>query len=152
MDCRVTPLSRRPGNDEPVCAAEDQTLVSRIGAAAGSRRTREHAMAKHPPAVQRTLHVKFRFPAAEPAQLYALTRAATPFYEALGGRRVRLMQNVDDPTSFIQVIDYDVPTELELNRARIAGEPRLQAFLQSWRAMTGGAVEVDVFREVKEKG
>jgi hypothetical protein len=26
MDCRVTPLSRRPGNDEPVSAAVDQTL------------------------------------------------------------------------------------------------------------------------------
>jgi hypothetical protein len=100
--------------------------------------------------VQRTLHVKFRFPAAEPAQLYALTRAATPFYEALGGRRVRLMQNVDDPTQFIQVIDYDVPAELELNRARIAGEPRLQAFLQGWRAMTGGAAEIDVYKEVKD--
>jgi hypothetical protein len=109
-------------------------------------------MAKDPPHVQRTLHVKFRFPAAEPSQLYALTRAATPFYEAFGGRRVRLMQNVDDPTSFIQVIDYDVPAEIEINRSRIAGEPRLQAFLQSWRAMTGGAVEIDVFREVKEKG
>jgi hypothetical protein len=57
-----------------------------------------------------------------------------------------------DPTSYIQVIDYDVPAEIEINRSRIAGEPRLQAFLQSWRAMTGGAVEIDVFREVKEKG
>jgi hypothetical protein len=38
------------------------------------------------------------------------------------------------------------------NRSRIAGEPLLQAFLQSLRAMTGGAVEIDVLREVKEKG
>jgi hypothetical protein len=104
------------------------------------------------PPVQRTLHVKFRFPAADPAQLHALTRAAAPFYEAFGGKRVRLMQNVDDPTQFIQMIDYEMPAELELNRARIAGEPRMQAFLQSWRAVSGGAVEVDVFREVTEKG
>jgi hypothetical protein len=36
------------------------------------------------------------------------------------------------------------------NRSRIAGEPLLQAFLQSLRAMTGGVVEIDVIREVKE--
>lgn len=109
-------------------------------------------MPTNEPPVQRTLHVKFRFPAADPAQLLALTRAAAPFYEAFGGKRVRLMQNVDDPTQFIQAIEYETAAALELNRARIAGEPRLQAFLQSWRAMTGGAVEVDVYREVKEKG
>jgi hypothetical protein len=45
-----------------------------------------------------------------------------------------------------------VPAEIEINRSRIAGERLLQALLQSLRAMTGGAVEIDVFREVKEQG
>jgi hypothetical protein len=38
---------------------------------------------------------------------------------------------------------------LETSRQQIAGDPRLQAFLQAWRQMFPGSVEVDVFREVE---
>ena len=32
----------------------------------------------------------------------------------------------------------------------VSGDPRLQAFLQAWRQMFPGTVEVDIFREVEE--
>jgi hypothetical protein len=38
---------------------------------------------------------------------------------------------------------------LETNRQQLAGDPRLQAFLQGWRALFPGTVEVDVFREIE---
>ncbi len=98
--------------------------------------------------VIRTLHLRFTMPAADPAQLSALIKSAKPFYEFFGTTRVRLMQNVDDPARFIQVIDYEADEALELNRQRIASDPRLQGFIQAWRAMLPGAVEVDVFQEV----
>ena len=98
--------------------------------------------------VIRTLHLRFTMPAADPAQLSALIKSAKPFYEFFGTTRVRLLQNVDDPSRFIQVIDYETDEAVELTRQRIASDPRLQSFIQAWRSMLPGAVEVDVFQEV----
>jgi hypothetical protein len=98
--------------------------------------------------VVRTLHLKFMMPGADPSQLSALIKSAKPFYEFFGTTRVRLMQNVDDPSRFIQVIDYEADESVELNRQRFASDPRLQTFIQAWRSMLPGAVEVDVFQEV----
>lgn len=97
--------------------------------------------------VRRILHLKFTFPGAEPAQILAMVKATAPFFEFFGGREVRLLQNVDDPSRFIQVIDYETDEALEINRQRIASDPRLQAYLQAWRAALPGGVEIDVFRE-----
>jgi hypothetical protein len=99
--------------------------------------------------VTRTLQLKFTLlPTADPTQLLALIKATAPYYELFGGRQVRLLQNVDSPGQFVQILDYDVHPSLETSRQQIASDPRLQAFLQSWRQMFPGAVEVDVFREV----
>jgi hypothetical protein len=98
--------------------------------------------------VIRTLHLRFTMPAADPARLSALIKSAKPFYEFFGTTRVRLLQNVDDPSRFIQVIDYETDEAVELNRQRMASDPRLQSFIQAWRSMLPGAVEVDIFQEV----
>jgi len=98
--------------------------------------------------VVRTLHVRFMLPAADPAQLSAMIKSAMPFYEFFGTTRVRLLQNVDDPARFVQVIDYETDQAVEINRQRIASDPRMQGFIQAWRAMLPGAVEIDVYEEV----
>jgi hypothetical protein len=105
-------------------------------------------MAAGDPKVVRILHFKFTLPSADPAQLSALIKSAKPFYEFFGTTRVHLLQNVDDPGRFIQVIEYETDEAVEINRQRIASDPRLQGFLQAWRAMLPGAIEVDVYEEV----
>jgi hypothetical protein len=55
---------------------------------------------------------------------------------------------VDDPGKFIQVIEYEAPESMEINRQRIASDMRLQTYLQAWRAMLPGGVEIDVFKDV----
>ena len=99
--------------------------------------------------VRRILHLKFTFAGADPAPILAMVKATTPFYELFGSRHIRLLQNVDDPTRFIQVIDYETDETFELNRQRTASDPRLQAYLQAWRAVLPGGVEIDVFRELE---
>ena len=106
-------------------------------------------MAKKSPKVRRTLHLRFTLPSADPAQLLALVNASKPFYEMLGGTEVRLLQNVDDPGKFTQTIEYETPEEMEINRARIAGDPRMQGFLTAWRTVLPGGVEIDVFKDVE---
>jgi hypothetical protein len=98
--------------------------------------------------VKRTLFFKFRLPAADPAQLASIMKASAPFYEFFGGSRMRLLQNADDPGQYIQMIEYETPEVMEMNRQRIASDHRLQGYLQAWRAFLPGAVEVDVYQEV----
>jgi hypothetical protein len=105
-------------------------------------------MAEGASKVVRTLHLKFTMPGADPAQLSAMIKSARPFYEFFGTMRVRLLQNVDDPARFIQVIDYEAAEAVEVNRQRLASDPRLQGFIQAWRTILPGAVEVDVYEEV----
>ena len=97
--------------------------------------------------VRRTVQLKFTLPAANSAHLASLMRAAAPFYEAFGSRRVRLLQNVDDPARFIHEIEYDTHEFIELNRQRVASDPRVQAYLQTWRSLLPGSIEIDVYQE-----
>jgi len=98
----------------------------------------------------RTLQLKFTLPTSEPAHFVAFFKAAQPYYELFGGRQVRLLQNVDHPAQFIQIVDYEVNASVETSRQQIAGDVRLQAFLQAWRSMFPGTVEIDIFKEVEE--
>jgi hypothetical protein len=98
--------------------------------------------------VRRTLHLRFTLPAADSGQLAAMVKASTPFYQMFGNAKVRLLQNVDDPAKFIQEIEYEADEGWELNRQRIASDMRIQTYLQAWRAMLPGALEIDVYQEV----
>jgi len=98
--------------------------------------------------VSRTLHLRFTLPGAKSEQLSAMVKASAPFYQMFGNARVRLLQNVDDPARYIQVIEYEANEDWELNRQRLASDARMQAYLQTWRTMFPGALEIDVFQEV----
>jgi len=99
--------------------------------------------------VRRTLQLRFMWPSADPAQILQFVNASKPFYEMMGSTEVRLLQNVDDPGKFMQVIEYETAESIETNRQRVAGDPRLQTYLQAWRAMLPGGVEIDVFKDVE---
>jgi hypothetical protein len=94
--------------------------------------------------IRRTLHLRFTLAGATP-QMVQMMKTAAPFYQLFGDAQVRLLQNVDDPGRFIQVIDYETPERIETNRQQIASDPRVQAYLQAWRAMFPGAIEIDVY-------
>jgi hypothetical protein len=100
------------------------------------------------PKVRRTLQLRFTLPSADSTQLVAMIKAATPFYQMFGKAEVRLLQNVDDPAKFIQLIEYEAREDWELSRQRIAGDPRMQVYLQTLRTMFPGALEIDVYQDV----
>ena len=98
--------------------------------------------------VRRTLQLRFTLRTADSGQLAAMIKAAAPFYQMFGKAEVRLLQNVDDPAKFVQVIEYEADQDWELNRQRIASDARMQVYLQTWRTMFPGVLEIDVFQEV----
>jgi hypothetical protein len=77
-----------------------------------------------------------------------MIKAATPFYQMFGNAEVRLLRNVDDPAKFVQEIEYDAQEDWEQSRQRIASDLHMQAYLQTWRSMFPGALEMDVYQEV----
>jgi hypothetical protein len=97
--------------------------------------------------IRRTLHFRFTLTGA-PAQLLQMMKTPAPFLQLFGEATVRLLQNVDDPSRYIQVIEYEAPEALEVNRQQIAGDPRVQVYLQAWRAMFPGIVEIDVYQDI----
>jgi len=105
-------------------------------------------MSTDEPKVKRTLQLRFTLPSADSGQLAAMIKAAAPFYQMLGNAEVRLLQNVDDPAKFVQQIEYEALEDWELSRQKLAGDPRMQVYLQTWRTMFPGALEIDVFQEV----
>jgi hypothetical protein len=96
--------------------------------------------------IRRTLHFKFTLTGAT-EQMVAMIKSSAPLYQMFGEAKVRLLQNVDDPSRFLQEIEYEAPEALELNRQQLASDPRVQAYLQAWRAMFPGAIEIDVYQE-----
>jgi len=95
--------------------------------------------------IRRTLHFKFTLTGA-PEQMVAMIKSAAPLYQIFGDATVRLLQNVDDPGRFLQEIEYDAPAALEQNRQQVASDPRVQSYLQAWRSMFPGAIEIDVYK------
>ena len=98
--------------------------------------------------MRRTVQLKFTLTTADSTHIASLLKSATPFYEAFGGRRVRLLRNVDDPTRFVHEIEYDTPEVIELNRQRVAGDPQVQTYLRTWRSLFPGSVEIDVYEDI----
>jgi len=100
--------------------------------------------------IRRTLQFKFTLPGGDPRHMVAMLQAARPFIEAWGGKRSRLLRNVDDPARFVHEIEYETHEAIELNRQRIASDPRVQGYLQTWRSMFPGGVEIDVYDEISD--
>ena len=98
--------------------------------------------------VRRILFLKVTLPSADPAYVRSVVQATAPFYALLGGTSMRLLRNVDDPAQFIQEITYDTPEAMEISRQRIAGDLRIQSFLQAWRQVLGGAAQVEVWEDL----
>ena len=109
--------------------------------------TKTGASGKQEPKIRRTLHFRFTL-AGAPEQMIAMIKSSAPMYQIFADAKVRLLQNVDDPNRFLQEIEYDAPESLELNRQQLASDPRVQTYIQAWRSMFPGAIEIDVFKVV----
>lgn len=96
--------------------------------------------------IRRILHFRFTLPDVSPEML-SMMKSTGPFFQMFGNAKVRLLRNVDDPKRFIQEIDYETPEAIEMNRQKIASDVTMQAYLQTWRAMFPGGIEIDVFDE-----
>jgi len=100
---------------------------------------------------KRILHVKIRIPSADTTSLLTTTmKNALSMYGAFGDAQVRLLRNADDRNQFVQVIEYQMDETIELNRQKFASDPMVQNYLQAWRTLFPGAIEIDVYEDITE--
>jgi hypothetical protein len=100
---------------------------------------------------KRILHIKIRTPSADATTLLTtMMKNALPLYKTFGDTQVRLLRNADDQTQFLQVIEYETDRAFEFNRQKLASEPMIHSYLQAWRTLFPGAIEVDVYEDVTE--
>ena len=71
-------------------------------------------------------------------------------YSAFGDAQVRLLRNADDRNQFLQVIEYQMDEAIELNRQKFASDPMVQNYLQAWRTLFPGTIEIDVYEDITE--
>ena len=99
----------------------------------------------------RILYVKIRTPSPDATALLAsMMKNALPLYQHFGDAKMRLLRNVDDQTQFLQVIEYETDQAFELNRHKFASDPLVQNYLQGWRALFPGTVEVVVYEDLTD--
>ena len=92
------------------------------------------------------LHLRGRVAAGRRDELLAFLAEATPFYEAPGGIRVRLMWDVADEDRFIEAIEYADLATYDRDQRRVEQDPQMQHYLSRWRALLDGAPEVATYR------
>jgi hypothetical protein len=108
-------------------------------------------MASEAEKVQRVLFLKIKLPSADAIKSISMMMAsAKPFLAASGVAHMRLLRNVDNPAELIQIVEYHAEKALELNRQKLASDPMMRNFVQAWRALFPGGVEIDVYEDVTE--
>jgi hypothetical protein len=108
-------------------------------------------MAEAAAQAKRVLFIKIRTPSADATTLLTtMMKNALPLYKTFGNAQIRLLHNADDQTQFLQVIEYQTDRTFELNRQKLASEPMIHNYLQAWRTLFPGAIEVDVYEDVTE--
>ncbi|MGA6978730.1 MAG: hypothetical protein WBZ23_19695, partial [Pseudolabrys sp.] len=109
------------------------------------------SMASEGSKAKRILQVKIRIPSADTTSLLTATmKNALSVYGAFGDAQVRLLRNADDRTQFLQVIEYQMDQTIEFNRQKFASDPMMQNYLQAWRTLFPGTIEIDVYEDITE--
>src|SRR5262249_24499477 len=111
--------------------------------------TGRETMANDSQTVRRTVQFKFTLPTANSNHPASLLKSAAPVYEAFGGRAMRLVPKAHDPARSVNEIEYETHEVIELNRQRVASDPGMQAYLQTWRSLLPGSIEIDVYQEIE---
>jgi quinol monooxygenase YgiN len=92
------------------------------------------------------LHLRITVAPGRRGEFLAFLARATPFYEQPGGIRIRLLQDAADDHRFIEVVEYDSPRVYQRDQERVASDPTMKSYLDTWRSLLAGPPAVEVYR------
>ncbi len=91
------------------------------------------------------LHLRGKVAAGGRADLEAFLAEVSPFYEAPGGIRVRLLWSMTDERRFIELIEYSDQETYDLDQERVESDPTMKAYLERWRALLAEPPVVETY-------
>lgn len=94
------------------------------------------------------IHLRIRVSAENRPAFEAFLAEAFPIYEAPGGIRMSLLEDPNDPTRLIEVVDYATEADYLADQERVENDPETKALLARWRALLDGPPEVEIYRTV----
>jgi len=94
------------------------------------------------------LHLKIAIKDSTPEGLFTFLRKAVPYYESLGGVRVRLLRSLRDPCRFIEVIEYDDKETFDRDQERVNTDAQMKIFLSEWHELFDETVGVETYQEI----
>jgi quinol monooxygenase YgiN len=94
------------------------------------------------------LHLRFRVQPGRREEFLAFLRDAVPFYEAPGGIRIGLLQDVADPDRFIEVVEYADEETYQRDQARVGSDPGMRGYLSRWRELLALPLEMEVLHDL----
>ncbi len=92
------------------------------------------------------LHLRVRARDGKRDEFLAFLADATPFYEAPGGIRVRLLEDVSDWHRFVEVVEYADDATYQRDQRRASDDPQMKQYLARWHALLDGPPVVEVYR------
>lgn len=95
------------------------------------------------------LHLRIKVSSGRREEFLAFLRDAIPFYEAPGGIRVLLLERLEDPDEFIEVVEYADQAAYERDQVRVDSDPTMRSRLDQWRALLAAPVEIETYRVVE---
>jgi len=108
-------------------------------------------MADQSAKLKRTLLLRLKAPTPDAAKvLGSMMHSTAAMYQTFGDAKVRLLRNADDPSQFLQIIEFQADQAVERSRQKMASDPAMQNFLQAWRVMFPGAADAEVYEDVGE--
>lgn len=99
-------------------------------------------------AIARAVHLRIVASAEKQAALLSFLREARPYYEAIPGARVRLLQDERDASRFIELVEYETEEAYAADAERVASDPLMLAYLARWRALLDGPAQVETFVDI----
>jgi len=93
------------------------------------------------------LHLRVRVPLQNQERFHRFLESATPFYEAPGGIKMHLLRSPNDPTRFIELVEYATEEDYERDQIRVEADPIMRRLLAEWRELLDGPPEVEVWTE-----
>jgi hypothetical protein len=103
------------------------------------------ALGHEDPAETVILMLRFSVAAENHGALRSFLAKAVPYYERPGGIRVRLLQSINSPDEFLEMVEYRDQGTYERDQRRVETDPLMKELLAEWRQLHARPVSVEVY-------
>ena len=99
-------------------------------------------------AIQLDLHL--RVAREGRAAFFEFLREAVPVYEGPGGIRIRLLESLQEPGTFIERVVYADRAAFDADQARVETDPSMRVLLARWRDLLEAPPRVETWQEIED--